>query len=139
MQIVDGTCHKTSLEACSIALGCEPGFSHTPDTKKKKKSKKKTSGSEEEEAEDSASCFPLPVCRSFKETFKHNNADKRGHHKALIPKLDFIGDPDLAHWTSDFDHIAPYATVDPKQKRLVLKARRLMIKPSFSCYDISTR
>ncbi|KAI8598091.1 concanavalin A-like lectin/glucanase domain-containing protein [Dissophora ornata] len=121
-QIVDGTCHKTSLEACSIALGCEPGFSHALSTKKK------TFGSEEDEGEDPAGCFPLPVCRSFRETFKHNNEDKKGHHKALIPKLDFIGDSDLAHWTSDFDHIAPYATVDPKQKRLVLKAKRDLVK-----------
>ncbi|KAI7816320.1 hypothetical protein BC939DRAFT_508398, partial [Gamsiella multidivaricata] len=131
----NGTCHETSLMACSMSLGCEPRYSHPLDDKSssKKKNKKKSKRGEDNDEEyeddgDPRSCFPLPVCRSFKETFKHNDADKKGQHKLLVPKLDFVGDPDLAHWTSEFDHIAPNAVVDPKQKRLVLKAKRDTVK-----------
>ncbi|KAF9962029.1 hypothetical protein BGZ72_000096 [Mortierella alpina] len=88
------------------------------------KSKK---GSKDSEP-DSSSCFPLPVCQSFKQKFKHNQADKHNQHRAMIPKLDFIGDPDQAYFTSDFDHIAPYAQVDSAQKRLLLSARRDKVK-----------
>ncbi|KAG0278100.1 hypothetical protein BGZ96_002548 [Linnemannia gamsii] len=75
------------------------------------------------------SCFPLPVCRSFKQKFKSNQADKRGQHKALIGKHAFLGDPDQAHWTTDFDHIVDdHAVVDTKHKKLVLKAKRDKVK-----------
>lgn len=84
------------------------------------KSKKNSKDSEP----DNSSCFPLPVCQSFKQKFKHNQADKHEQHRALIPKLDFVGDPDQAYFTSDFDHIAPYAQVDSAHKRLLLSARR---------------
>lgn len=105
-----------------MSLGCEPKFSHPlDDGKKKKKGKDSTN---EYSTDDPQSCFPLPVCKSFKETFKNNKADRKGQHQPLIPKQDFNGDPDQAHWTSDFDHIAPYASIDSSQKRLVLKARR---------------
>ncbi|KAF9433430.1 hypothetical protein BGZ76_009478 [Entomortierella beljakovae] len=132
-----GVCHKTSTQACSLALGCEPVHSfqlQDPSKPKPSKEEKKTTTSTTNQDDISAesrinhpqSCFPLPVCRSFKESFKNNKnlPDKKGLHKALIPKVDFTGDPDQAHWTSDFDHIVPYATIDPSRKRLVLKARR---------------
>lgn len=118
--VKDGECHRTSLQACSMSLGCEPKFSHPLDDGKKKKKNK----GKDEHSEDPQSCFPLPVCKSIKETFKNNKADRKGHDQPLVPKLDFHGDPDQAHWTSDFDHIAPYASIDSSQKRLVLKARR---------------
>ncbi|KAF9985602.1 hypothetical protein BGZ75_002749 [Mortierella antarctica] len=76
----------------------------------------------------SSSCFPLPVCQSFKQKFKHNQADKHEQHRALIPKLDFMGDPDQGYFTSDFDHIAPYAQVDSAHKRLLLSTRRDKVK-----------
>ncbi|KAF8941010.1 hypothetical protein BGZ47_007520 [Haplosporangium gracile] len=116
---VNGTCHKTTLQACPIALGCQPAFSYPIDSKK--------SASKTPLAVNS--CFPLPVCRSFKEKFKSNQPDKRGQHQALIPKHDFLGDPDQAHWTSDFDHIVDdHAVVDTKHKKLVLKAKRDEVK-----------
>ncbi|KAF9111651.1 hypothetical protein BGX27_004631 [Mortierella sp. AM989] len=133
----NGKCHKTSLQACSLALGCEPAYSNPiQDSTKNKKSSKTQSKLEDEEAaaesrfDTPQSCFPLPVCRSFKESFKNNKnkPDKKGQHQTLIPKANFSGDPDQAHWTSDFDHIAPYAQVDPSHKRLVLKARRDAVK-----------
>ncbi|KAF8951135.1 hypothetical protein BGZ46_004143, partial [Entomortierella lignicola] len=126
-----GVCHRTSLEACSLALGCEPEFSNPlQGSSKAKSSKTKSADGAESRFDNPQSCFPLPVCRSFKESFKKNKnkPDKKGQHQALIPKTDFSGDPDQAHWTSDFDHIASHAQVDPSRKRLVLKARRDNVK-----------
>ncbi|KAF9357086.1 hypothetical protein BGX26_004260 [Mortierella sp. AD094] len=130
----NGVCHKTSRQACSLALGCEPEYSNpVQDSTKKKPSKTKSKDSKndiESRFDTPQSCFPLPVCSSFKESFKNNKnkPDKKGLHQALIPKANFSGDPDQVHWTSDFDHVAPYAQVDPSQKRLVLKARRDAVK-----------
>ncbi|KAF9119268.1 hypothetical protein BGX30_003951, partial [Mortierella sp. GBA39] len=121
--VVDGTCHKTTLQACPIALGCQPAFSHPIDAS--------SSSSSASEATPLAvnSCFPLPVCRSFKEKFKSNQPNKRGQHQALIAKEAFLGDPDQAHWTSDFDHVVDdHAFVDTKGKKLVLKAKRDKVK-----------
>ncbi|KAI1319782.1 hypothetical protein EDD11_003167 [Mortierella claussenii] len=120
-----GICQRTSSKACSIALGCEPEFSHP---QKDSTPKHKKSSLDEYEPQNPQSCFPLPVCRSFTEKFKGNNADKKGLHIPLIPKENFTGDPDSAHWTSDFDHVASYAVVDPKLKKLVLKAKRDTVK-----------
>ncbi|KAF9957636.1 hypothetical protein BGZ65_001946 [Modicella reniformis] len=110
-----------------MSLGCEPQFSHPLDDGKQVKNKK-SDPKDGHSMNDPQSCFPLPVCRSFKETFKSNKADKKGKHQPLIPSQDATGDPDQAHWVSDFDHIAPYAFVDPAQKRLVLKAKRDMVQ-----------
>ncbi|KAF9155036.1 hypothetical protein BG015_011273 [Linnemannia schmuckeri] len=120
----NGTCHKTTLQACPIALGCQPAYSYPIDSSSSdKKSTSKTTPLTVN------SCFPLPVCRSFKEKFKSNQPDKHGQHRALIPKHDFLGDPDQAHWTSDFDHIVDdHAVVDTKHKKLVLKAKRDEVK-----------
>ncbi|KAF9576497.1 hypothetical protein EC968_007975 [Mortierella alpina] len=123
---MDKVCHKTSKESCSIALGCQPTYSHPLNGLLRQESKSKKSSKDSEP--DSSSCFPLPVCQSFKQKFKHNQADKHEQHRALIPKLDFIGDPDQAYFTSDFDHIAPYAQVDTAHKRLLLSARRDKVK-----------
>ncbi|KAF9961052.1 hypothetical protein BGZ70_008378 [Mortierella alpina] len=122
----DKVCHKTSKQSCSIALGCQPTYSHPLNGLLQQQSKSKKSSKDSEP--DSSSCFPLPVCQSFKQKFKHNQADKHEQHRALIPKLDFIGDPDQAYFTSDFDHIAPYAQVDSAKKRLLLSARRDKVK-----------
>ncbi|KAF9125516.1 hypothetical protein BGW39_007339 [Mortierella sp. 14UC] len=65
-------------------------------------------------------CFPLPGCRNIKDQFK--NAD------LLIPKEAFSGDPNQAHWISDFHHIAPYAKIDQHQHKLLLRTRRDMVK-----------
>ncbi|KAF9353239.1 hypothetical protein BGX34_011719 [Mortierella sp. NVP85] len=114
-----------------MSLGCVPEFSHPLDDDANRKDKDKKSKTDAKDASltiNPQSCFALPVCRSFKETFKNNKADKKGQHLPLIPKRDFTGDPDQAHWTSDFDHIAPYALIDPSQKRLVLKAKRDTVK-----------
>ncbi|KAG0303124.1 hypothetical protein BGZ98_006975 [Dissophora globulifera] len=46
----------------------------------------------------------------------------------LIPKLAFTGDPNQAHWISDFDHIAPYAKIDHRHHQLLLRTRRDMVK-----------
>ncbi|KAG0228767.1 concanavalin A-like lectin/glucanase domain-containing protein [Mortierella sp. GBAus27b] len=108
-----------------MSLGCEPEFSHPADDKKKKRGGGKH---DDDDTNSPESCFPLPVCRSFKQTFKDNQADKKNRHRPLIAKQDFSGDPDQAHWTSDYDHIAPHALIDSSQKRLVLKARRDTVK-----------
>ncbi|KAG0378152.1 hypothetical protein BGX24_004618 [Mortierella sp. AD032] len=114
----DGACHKTTLKACPIALGCQPAFSHP------------ISSSEDSSTSKTPllavnSCFPLPVCRSFKQKFKSLQGDKHGKHQPLLGKHAFLGDPDQAHWTSDFDHIASdHAVIDTKHKQLVLKAKR---------------
>ncbi|KAF9909195.1 hypothetical protein EC991_008955 [Linnemannia zychae] len=69
------------------------------------------------------------LCRSFKEKFKSSQGDKYGKHQPLIGKHAFLGDPDQAHWTSDFDHIASeHATIDTKKQQLVLKAKRDKVK-----------
>ncbi|KAG0067665.1 hypothetical protein BGZ90_000893 [Linnemannia elongata] len=116
----NGTCHKTTLQACPIALGCQPAFSHPIGASSSSKSATPLAVN---------SCFPLPVCRSFKEKFKSDQPDKRGQHQALIPKQAFLGDPDQAHWTSDFDHVVDdHAFVDTKSKKLVLKAKRDKVK-----------
>jgi len=113
-----------------MSLGCVPEFSYPLDDdgayvhRKDKDKKSKTDAKDESSTVNPQSCFALPVCKSFKETFKNNKADKKGQHLPLMPKRDFTGDPDQAQWTSDFDHIAPYALIDPSQKRLVLKAKR---------------
>ncbi|KAF9978570.1 hypothetical protein BGZ73_001743 [Actinomortierella ambigua] len=65
-------------------------------------------------------CFSLPGCQSFKDNFKHANL--------LIPKHAFTGDPNQAHWTSDFHHIAPYSKIDQKHHKLQLRVRRDMVK-----------
>ncbi|KAG9070112.1 hypothetical protein KI688_009443 [Linnemannia hyalina] len=118
--VVDGTCHKTTLQACPIALGCQPAFSHPIDASSSSKLATPLAVN---------SCFPLPVCRSFKEKFKSNQPNKRGQHQALISKQAFLGDPDQAHWTSDFDHVVDdHAVVDTKGKKLVLKAKRDKVK-----------
>ncbi|KAF9080358.1 hypothetical protein BGX29_002248 [Mortierella sp. GBA35] len=65
-------------------------------------------------------CFPLPGCRNIKDQFKHANL--------LIPKHAFTGDPNQAHWISDFHHIAPYAKIDQRQHKLLLRTRRDMVK-----------
>ncbi|ORZ15993.1 hypothetical protein BCR41DRAFT_58329 [Lobosporangium transversale] len=122
----NGVCQKTSYEACSIALGCEPEFSH-PQKDTSSHSSKKSSG-DDYQPQNPQSCFPLPVCRPLTEKFKSNQPDKKGLHLPLIPKQNFSGNPDQAHWTSDFDYIAPYAQVDPKQKKLLLTARRDAVK-----------
>ncbi|KAF9121128.1 hypothetical protein BGW39_010833 [Mortierella sp. 14UC] len=117
-----GTCHKTTLQACPIALGCQPAFSHPiPSGSPSSKTTPATLAVN--------SCFPLPVCRSFKEKFKSTQGDKHGKHQPLIGKHAFLGDPDQAHWTSDFDHItSDHAVVDTKKKQLVLKATRDKVK-----------
>ncbi|KAG0055193.1 hypothetical protein BGZ83_009369 [Gryganskiella cystojenkinii] len=94
--IVDGTCHATSMEACPISLGCDPKHSHLE------------------------GCFPLPVCKNLKDTFKLS--------ALLIPKHSFKGDPNQAHWTSDFHHIAPYAKIDTRHNKLLLRTRRDLVK-----------
>ncbi|KAG0277901.1 hypothetical protein BGZ96_002654 [Linnemannia gamsii] len=65
-------------------------------------------------------CFPLPACRNTKDQFKHANL--------LIPKQAFTGDPNQAHWISDFHHIAPYAKIDQHNHKLLLRTRRDMVK-----------
>ncbi|KAF9363770.1 hypothetical protein BGX34_003377 [Mortierella sp. NVP85] len=65
-------------------------------------------------------CFSLPACRHLKETF-----NDKTH---VIPKLDFTGDPLQADWISNYHHIAPYAKVDPRQRKLLLHVRRDMVK-----------
>ncbi|KAG0376987.1 hypothetical protein BGX24_006897 [Mortierella sp. AD032] len=65
-------------------------------------------------------CFSLPACRNIKDQFKHANL--------LIPKQTFTGDPNQAHWISDFHHIAPYAKIDRHQNKLLLHTRRDMVK-----------
>ncbi|KAF9906339.1 hypothetical protein EC991_000740 [Linnemannia zychae] len=65
-------------------------------------------------------CFPLPGCQNVKDQFKHANL--------LIPKQAFSGDPNQAHWISDFHHIAPYAKIDQHQHKLLLRTRRDMVK-----------
>ncbi|KAF9090567.1 hypothetical protein BGX29_011402 [Mortierella sp. GBA35] len=125
----NGTCHKTSLQACPIALGCQPAYSYPISVSPEDKKKHKKSSSTPTSSLAVNSCFPLPVCRSFKEKWKSNKADKHGKHQALIPKSEFLGDPDQAHWTSDFDHIAAdHAVVDTKHKKLVLNAKRDKVK-----------
>ncbi|KAF9084756.1 hypothetical protein BGX27_003714, partial [Mortierella sp. AM989] len=42
----------------------------------------------------------------------------------LIPKLDFMGDPEQAPWVSEFDHIESNAEIDQREKKLLLRARR---------------
>ncbi|KAG0357772.1 concanavalin A-like lectin/glucanase domain-containing protein [Gamsiella multidivaricata] len=65
-------------------------------------------------------CFSLPACRNLKENFKDV--------KALIPKYDFKGDPEQAHWVSDYHHIAHYAKIDKHQHKLLLRARRDVVQ-----------
>ncbi|KAG0239485.1 concanavalin A-like lectin/glucanase domain-containing protein [Mortierella sp. GBAus27b] len=65
-------------------------------------------------------CFPLPPCRHLKETFKDSSR--------LVPKQDFTGDPQQANWISNYHHIAPYAKIDPRHHRLLLRTRREMVK-----------
>ncbi|KAF9149274.1 hypothetical protein BG015_008938 [Linnemannia schmuckeri] len=65
-------------------------------------------------------CFPLPGCRNIKDQFKEANL--------LIPKQAFTGDPNQAHWISDFHHIAPYAKIDHHNHKLLLHTRRDMVK-----------
>ncbi|OAQ33925.1 glycoside hydrolase family 16 protein [Linnemannia elongata AG-77] len=65
-------------------------------------------------------CFPLPACRNIKDQFKQSNL--------LIPKQAFTGDPNQAHWISDFHHIAPYAKIDHHNHKLLLHTRRDMVK-----------
>ncbi|KAG0050742.1 hypothetical protein BGZ83_004489 [Gryganskiella cystojenkinii] len=146
---VDGTCHQTSLQACPIALGCDPwhSFSYKTtttkedkvDTKKVAKQKKNKGVSTNDDKNlpsmtnvtlpGESACFPLPVCQSLKDKFKKNTPDKHGRHQPLIRKIDFLGDPDQAHWTSDFDHLASgHAEIDSKKRRLLLKAKRDKIK-----------
>jgi len=61
-------------------------------------------------------CFPLPACKNIKDSFKLPGL--------LVPKHSFNGDPNLAHWTSDFHHVAPYAKIDSKNHKLLLRTRR---------------
>ncbi|KAF9140096.1 hypothetical protein BGX30_007036 [Mortierella sp. GBA39] len=65
-------------------------------------------------------CFPLPACRNIKDQFKHANL--------LIPKQAFTGDPNQAHWISDFHHIARYAKIDQHNHKLLLHTRRDLVK-----------
>lgn len=61
-------------------------------------------------------CFPLPACKNIRDSFKLA--------ALLIPKHSFHGDPNQAHWTSDFHHIAPYAKIDSRHQKLLLRTRR---------------
>jgi hypothetical protein len=72
-------------------------------------------------------CFFLPACRHLKETFKGKSR--------VIPKLDFTGDPLQADWISNYHHIAPYAKVDPRQRKLLLHTRRYGQSPK-ECNDL---
>ncbi|KAG0251537.1 hypothetical protein BG011_007538 [Mortierella polycephala] len=65
-------------------------------------------------------CFPLPACRNIKDNFKQADL--------LIPKYEFTGDPNQAHWFSNYHHIAPYAKIDHHQNKLLLRTRRDMVK-----------
>ncbi|KAF9438561.1 hypothetical protein BGZ76_006943 [Entomortierella beljakovae] len=48
--------------------------------------------------------------------------------KILIPKAEFTGDPEQASWVSEFSHIAPYAEIDPHEKKLLLRVRRDLVR-----------
>ncbi|KAI1320013.1 hypothetical protein EDD11_002344 [Mortierella claussenii] len=56
----------------------------------------------------------------MKDSFKHAHL--------LVPKHAFTGDPEQAYWISEFDHIAPYAKINERQKKLLLRTRRDMVR-----------
>ncbi|GJJ73411.1 hypothetical protein EMPS_05769 [Entomortierella parvispora] len=125
----NGICHQTSLTACPISLGCDPWHSYSLEDVPVSKQHKEKDSSQKSNSPPNSACFALPVCRSFKDNFKSNKPDRRGQHQVLIPKFDFSGDPDQAHWTSDFEHLASeHVLVDTKKKKLLLKAKRDKIK-----------
>ncbi|KAG0359543.1 hypothetical protein BG005_000581 [Podila minutissima] len=101
------------MEACAVSLGCTPHFSYSGPTKCQDSPPPKTSDQ---------GCFALPACRSFKDQFKPTKT------ASLVPKHAFTGDPEQAHFTSEFDHIAPHAEVDPKEHVMLLKTKRDKIK-----------
>ncbi|KAG0325203.1 hypothetical protein BG004_003278 [Podila humilis] len=122
----NGLCHETSKTACAIALGCSPTFSYTG-TSKRQDIRPGTSDQ---------GCFPLPACRSFHTQFKNkenkkakfynifNKGQKNQARHDLVPKSAFTGDPEQALFTSDFDHFARHAEIDPHNHKLLLKAKR---------------
>ncbi|KFH71920.1 hypothetical protein MVEG_02214 [Podila verticillata NRRL 6337] len=115
----NGACHKTSMEACAISLGCTPHFSYSGSTK---------SQDSPPETFDQG-CFPLPACRPFKDQFRPPKHTKTHNQPAsLVPKHAFTGDPEQALFISEFDHIAPHAEIDPEQRALLLKTKRDTIK-----------
>ncbi|KAG0066206.1 hypothetical protein BGZ92_005385, partial [Podila epicladia] len=103
------------MEACAVSLGCSPHYSYSGPT---------NCQDSPPETSDQG-CFALPACRSFKDQFK---LAKSNRPASLVPKHAFTGDPEQAHFTSDFDHIAPHAEVDPKERVMLLKTKRNKIK-----------